>query len=98
MGCGASGQRKSVEELEADVGRLSESLEQLIDRVKDADPFIVINRSIVEEGDVSFPCFSCEGVLYNGSERRWAVEWDPLTRTITCPNCHKTYWRAVFES
>lgn len=87
-----------MEELEADVGRLSDSLEQLINRVKDADPFIVINRSIVEEGDVSFPCFNCEEVLYSGSERRWVVEWDPLTKSITCPGCRKTYWRAVFES
>jgi len=95
---GVSRPRKSVPELESDVRKLSESLEQLIDRVKDADPFIVINRSIVEDGRVNFPCVNCEKVLYNGSKRQWAVEWDLLTKSITCPNCHKTYWRAMFES
>jgi len=78
MEYGVSRPRKSVAELESDVRKPSESLEQLIDRAKDADPFIVINRSIVEDGRVNFPCFKCEKVLYNGSKRQWVIEWDPL--------------------
>lgn len=86
-----------LEKLEGKVEKLTRSLDKMIERSIEGTPSMVINPKTIIAAGMDFECIGCRQVLYNAKEEKWASDYDPFTRSITCPThgCETWYWAKV---